>query len=452
MPSFKNDRANRARAPVRLPAETVAARVDDLAHDGRGIAHVDGKAVFIEGALPGEDVRFNYTARHSQYDEGQAEAVITLSPDRVEPRCAHFGVCGGCSLQHLAADRQLAVKQHWLLDNLARIGKVQPEQLLEPLRGPSWGYRHKARLGVRQVIKKGRVLVGFRERYRPYLADLKRCEVLQPRLGGLLEALGQLVGRLSIRDRLPQIEVAIGDEIAALSFRVLIPPSAEDQALLCDFGQQHNLYIYLQPKGPATTYLLWPERADPLSYRLPDYDLELAFMPCHFIQINPAINRQAVAQAVALLDIQTDERVLDLFCGLGNFTLALARRAREVVGVEGDASLVEWAGRNAVRNGIDNVRFYAADLTRDVLAQDWMQDSYDKLLLDPPRSGALEMIPRLAALQARRVVYVSCHPATLARDAGELVQCGGYRLVSAGVMDMFPHTTQVESIALFERA
>jgi 23S rRNA (uracil1939-C5)-methyltransferase len=424
--------------------------VDDLAHDGRGIAHVDGKAVFIEGALPGEDVRFHYTARHSTYDEGQIEAVITPSPDRLEPRCAHFGVCGGCSLQHLAAARQLAFKQHWLLDNLARIGKVQPGQVLEPLRGPSWGYRHKARLGVKQVIKKGRVLVGFRERHRSYLADLKRCEVLQPRIGSLLEALGQLIERLSIRDRLPQIEVAVGDEIAALSLRVLVPPSSEDQALLCDFGRQHDLYIYLQPEGPASTYRLWPEQAAPLSYRLPGYDLELAFMPYHFVQINPAINRQVVEQAVALLEVQADERVLDLFCGLGNFTLALARRAREVVGVEGDANLVEWAGRNAARNGIDNVRFYAADLTRDVRAQDWMQGAYDKVLLDPPRSGALELIPQLAALQARRVVYVSCHPATLARDAGELVQRSGYRLVSAGVMDMFPHTTHVESIALFE--
>ena len=424
--------------------------MDDLAHDGRGIAHVDGKAVFIEGALPGEDVRFHYTARHSTYDEGQIEAVITPSPDRLEPRCAHFGVCGGCSLQHLAAARQLAFKQHWLLDNLARIGKVQPGQVLEPLRGPSWGYRHKARLGVKQVIKKGRVLVGFRERHRSYLADLKRCEVLQPRIGSLLEALGQLIERLSIRDRLPQIEVAVGDEIAALSLRVLVPPSSEDQALLCDFGRQHDLYIYLQPEGPASTYRLWPEQAAPLSYRLPGYDLELAFMPYHFVQINPAINRQVVEQAVALLEVQADERVLDLFCGLGNFTLALARRAREVVGVEGDANLVEWAGRNAARNGIDNVRFYAADLTRDVRAQDWMQGAYDKVLLDPPRSGALELIPQLAALQARRVVYVSCHPATLARDAGELVQRSGYRLVSAGVMDMFPHTTHVESIALFE--
>jgi 23S rRNA (uracil1939-C5)-methyltransferase len=438
--------------PVPLPAETVVVQVDDLSHDGRGIAHRDGKAVFIDGALPGETVRLHYTARHSQYDEGRVEALLTPSPERVEPRCAHFGVCGGCSLQHLAADRQLAYKQQWLLDNLARIGKVQPGQILEPLHGPTWGYRYKARLGVRQVLKKGRVLVGFRERHRAYLADLKRCEVLQPRIGALLDELGQLVGRLSIHNRLPQIEVAVGDDAAALSLRVLAPPSAEDRALLSDFGRRHHLHIYLQPKGPATTYPLWPEGATPLSYRLPGYDLELAFMPCHFIQINPAINRQMVEQAVTLLDVQADEQVLDLFCGLGNFTLALARRAHQVVGVEGDAGLVEWAGRNAARNGVANVNFYEADLTQDLGAQPWLQMPYNKLLLDPPRSGALEILPHIAALQVRRVVYISCHPATLARDAGELVQRFGYRLVSAGVMDMFPHTAHVESIALFEHA
>ena len=448
MPKSRNERK---RPPPEAVTVGVDVDVDDLAHDGRGVAHLHGKAVFIDGALPAEEVRFHYTARHSQYDEGELEAVISPSPERVEPRCGHFGVCGGCSLQQLAAEAQLRYKQQWLLDNLRRIGRVEPEEWLEPLRGPVWGYRHKARLGVKHVPKKGKVLVGFRERSSSLLADLQRCEVLHPRIGGLLQQLGALVDRLSLRDRLPQIEVAVGDDTAALSFRVLAPPSPEDKALLCDFGQRHELYIYLQSGGPETTALLWPENAAPLSYRLPEFGLELAFMPYHFVQINAAINRRMVQQAVELLDARADERILDLFCGLGNFTLALARQSREVVGVEGDRELVAWAQRNAAGNGSANAHFYAADLTQDASRRHWAQEPYDKVLLDPPRTGALAVLPLIAAVQARRVVYVSCHPATLARDAGELVHRFGYRLLRAGIMDMFPHTTHLESIALFER-
>lgn len=446
--------------PFRLPqradknksarTETAIARIDALAHDGRGIARIGGKAVLIHGALPDEEVSFTYTGRHNKHDEGQAEAIHRSSADRVAPGCAHFGICGGCNLQHLDTARQIVSKQDFLLDNLSRIGRVRPEQILEPLTGPYWGYRHKARLGVKYVRKKGRVLVGFRERNSRFLADLRRCEVLHPRVGGLLEALARLVEGLSIRERMPQIEVAVGDTVVALSFRVLDPPSSEDRTKLIAFGQERDIQIYLQPKGPETTYLLWPQ-SEALHYRLPNHHLSFEFRPYHFTQVNPEINRKMVDRAIELLEPHHDERILDLFCGLGNFTLALAKRAREVVGVEGDQSLVEWAERNARGNAINNVRFFAADLSGDVAAQTWMREDYDKVLLDPPRSGALEMIPYLAALEVRRLVYVSCHPATLARDAGELVHRWGYRLVSAGVMDMFPHTAHVESIALFER-
>ncbi|TCO83725.1 23S rRNA m(5)U-1939 methyltransferase [Plasticicumulans lactativorans] len=434
----------------RVPEGVFSARIDDLAHDGRGVARCDGKAVFIEGALPGEQVEFRYTARRSSLDEGVVTAVLDASPDRVEPRCAHFGLCGGCSLQHLAAERQIAFKQAQLLDNLARIGKVAPAEVLAPLTGPHWGYRQKARLGVKDVAKKGRVLVGFREKHSPYLAELTRCEVLHPRVGGLLLALSELVGSLSIRARVPQIEVAVGDDAVALCFRVMDPPSDADRERLVAFAQAHAVQVLLQPGGPESTVALWPD-TEALSYRLPDFGLELAFRPFHFTQVNGAINRSMVARAIELLDVGPAHAVLDLFCGLGNFTLALARRAGRVVGVEGEASLVDWARGNAVRNGIGNAEFHVADLTADILGQAWRRGEYDRILLDPPRSGALEMMPHVAALGARRVVYVSCHPATLARDAGELVHTYGFRLLAAGVMDMFPHTAHVESIALFER-
>jgi 23S rRNA (uracil1939-C5)-methyltransferase len=433
----------------RLPTETFSAHVDALAHDGRGIARVGGKAVLLQDALPGEEVQFRYTARHNRYDEGATTEIHHPSPDRVAPRCPHFGLCGGCHLQHLDSARQIACKQTWLLDNLTRIGKVQPEEIFEPLTGPPWGYRRKARLGVKHVPKKGRVLVGFREHKSPYVADLTRCEVLHPRVGHLLTDLGFLVQSLSIYNRLPQIEVAVGDDaVVALSFRVLDPPTETDRAALIEFGRHHDIQIHLQPKGPDTTHRLWPEQAR-LSYRLPGYDLELDFEPFHFTQVNTDINRPMVDRALNLLEITTEDRILDLFCGLGNFTLPLARRAGAVVGVEGDSALVASAQRNAERNAVDNARFFVTDLTGDVGDALWARGHYDKIILDPPRSGALEVLERVAVLSPRRVVYVSCHPATLARDAGELVNRFGYRLLGAGVMDMFPHTAHVESIALF---
>ncbi len=424
-------------------------RIEDLSHEGRGVARREGKAIFVEGALPGEEVSCVYTARRGRHDEARVSAVLTPAPERVQPRCAHFDICGGCALQHLEPTAQLALKQRWLLDSLRHIGKVQPEQVFEPMVGPLWGYRRRARLGVKWVEKKGRVLVGFRERHSAFLADLRRCEVLDERVGGLLEELAQLIETLSIRDRIPQIEIAGGDDVMGLNFRVLTAPSTTDLAQFQAFGERHNLALYLQSGGPDSVRPIVP--ASPaLNYRLPDFDLSLEFQPWHFIQINAAINRRLVERACDLLEIGPKDRVLDLFCGLGNFTLALARRAREAVGVEGDAGLVEWAARNAEHNGIVNTAFYAADLTGDVSAQPWLQGGYDRILLDPPRSGALELMPRLATLGARRIVYVSCHPATLARDVDELVHRFGYQLIGAGVVDMFPHTAHVESVAVLQ--
>ncbi len=437
-----------AKAP-KLPAEPFAAHIDNLTPEGQGVARCEGKVVFVDGALPGEDVRCVYTRRRSRHDEARTVEVIHAAPERVQPRCAHFGVCGGCALQHLEADGQWAIRQRWLLDSLAHIGKITPAQVLEPLTGPLWAYRRRARLGVKYVAKKGRVLVGFRERHSPYLADVQHCTVLDERIGGLLGELAVVIGGLSIRDRLPQIEVAGGDERLGLSFRVLAPPNEADRAQLQAFGERHGLGLYLQPGGPDSIQPLGQQAR--LGYRLPGFDLYLEFQPWHFIQVNAAINRQLVRRAIELLEPEPSSRVLDLFCGLGNFTLALARRAWDVVGVEGDASLVAWARRNAILNGVANVQFYAADLAGDLAGQAWMHGGYDRVLIDPPRSGALELMPHIAALGARRIVYISCHPATLARDVGELVHRFGYRLAQAGILDMFPHTAHVESMAVLLR-
>ncbi|RJQ45747.1 MAG: 23S rRNA (uracil(1939)-C(5))-methyltransferase RlmD [Gammaproteobacteria bacterium] len=432
-----------------LPQEPVAAHVESLSHDGRGVAHVNGKAVFIEGALPGEQVLFTYVTQRKRYDEARVEKIIEPSPDRVEPRCAHFNLCGGCSLQHLAPEAQIAAKQQVLLDGLKHIGGVEPGVVLAPLTGPHWGYRRRARLGVKFVIKKDRLLIGFREKLSSLLADIDRCEVLHPAVGRLLPALRELIAGLEAYNCIPQIEVAAGDEATALVFRNLAPLGAADLEKLQAFGEAHGIQIYLQPAGPESVTLIWPEAAT-LSYRLPKYNLELFFTPADFVQINAEINRAMIERVLDLLNPQAHERVLDLFCGLGNFTLPLARHAAHVTGVEGEAKLVQRAQDNAQRNGIHNVEFHAADLSQDLSGQPWAKQRFDKILLDPPRTGALEVIKQLSTFDAARIVYVSCSPATLARDARELVACG-YRLMSAGVADMFPHTTHVESIALFER-
>jgi len=436
--------------------EILEADVVDLAHDGRGIARVEGKAVFIEGALPGERVRFRVFKRRRQLDEAGLVDVLTPSPDRVIPKCAHFGICGGCSLQHLAPAAQLAAKQRQLLDNLERIGRVAPDRVFAPLTGPEWAYRRRARLGVKYVHKKGRVLAGFREREKPYLADIQRCEVLLERFARLPEQLAALVETLSLREKIPQVEVAAGDPgvaggySAALVFRVMDPPTQNDLEKLEEFGRRHTVQIFLQSGGLDTVRPLREGHAA-LSYSLDEERVTLEFGPVDFIQVNRDINVSMVKKAIELLEPTSADSVLDLFCGLGNFTLSLGKRARRVVGVEGDAALVAKARANAVRNGIVNASFHADNLFEPAHAYAWAQDAYDLVLLDPPRAGAAEILERTPHWRPRRLVYISCHPGSLARDAGILVGAHGFKLTGAGVMDMFPHTTHVESIAVFER-
>ncbi len=435
----------------KLPQDPVTVSIDSLSHDGRGVAHIDGKAVFIHGALPGETVSFRYTRVQKKFDEGEVIDVISPSPDRVAPRCPHFGLCGGCSLQHQSSDAQILSKQAALLDAFQRIGKVKPATVLEPLtNSDTFGYRRKARLGVKYVAKKGRVLVGFRERGSPYVADLSECAVLHPRVGKLLLPLSELIASLSIKERVPQIEVAMGDDQCVLVFRILEPLSADDERLMLAFGQAQDIAMYTQSGGPDTVAPLQGDAID-LQYALPAHDLNIHFLPNDFTQVNSGLNRRMIDRALDLLALEPEERVLDLFCGLGNFTLPIARRVTEVVGVEGDVGLVARARENARRNGIDNSRYYTANLYESLEKEPWLRESFDKALLDPPRSGAIEVLEHLPKLGIKRIVYVSCYPGTLARDAGELVNRYGYRLVSAGVMDMFPHTAHVESIALFEK-
>ena len=426
--------------------------IESLSHEGRGIAHVDGKAVFVDFALPGERVQARYTRTHRRFDEATALAVLEASGDRVEPRCPHFGVCGGCSMQHLPPESQIRFKQDLLMEQLQRIGGVMPEEVLPPLTGPAWGYRRKARLAVKNVPRKGRVLVGFREKYSPFVADMTECHVLDPRVGMALPALSELIGSLDIADRVPQIEVAIGDDRVALVFRNLRDFTPADREKLAAFGAAREFEIHEQPGNESTVAPIWPVEDAPLTYALEELDVELQFRPTDFTQVNAGINRRMVPRALDLLALEPDERVLDLFCGLGNFTLPLARRAAGVVGVEGSTDLVERARQNAQRNAIDNAEFFVADLFKPVGDRPWANRGFDKVLLDPPRSGAMEILPQVAAFAPRRIVYVSCGPATLARDAGLLVNQHGYRLSKVGVMDMFPHTAHVESIALFERA
>jgi 23S rRNA (uracil1939-C5)-methyltransferase len=441
---------SRRRRP-KFSREPFVAEVADLSHDGRGVATVDDKKVFIHGALPGETVEARLTDRKRRYDEGETLRVLEPSPHRIVPRCPHFGQCGGCSLQHLDPARQIEAKQRTLEQNLARIGKVEPDEFWPALTGPLWGYRRKARLSVRYVAKKGRVLVGFRERYGRFVADLRECHVLDPRIAGQLEPLAELIHGMDARSAIPQIEVACGDDAAALVFRHLEPLTEADVDRLRDFERASGLAVLLQAGGPATIAPLTPP-APELAFGFPELGLELAFGPSDFIQVNAGMNRRMVARALELLDPQPGERVLDLFCGLGNFTLPLATRAGAVVGVEGDDELVRKGAENARRNGLENVRFHAADLAADPGAAPWLRGGYDNVLLDPPRSGAEFILGHVAASGATRVVYVSCHPASLARDAGILVREHGFRLRGAGVMDMFPHTGHVESIAWFERA
>ena len=444
----------RTRSP-RIDKTPFEATITDLTHDGRGVARRDGKAVFVSGALPGERVMAEQTAKNRHFDEAKALDVLEASPDRVTPRCPHFGTCGGCVLQHLDEARQIEAKQRVLLENLERIGHVTPRTVLPPLTGAAWGYRRKGRFSVRRVNKKDKTLVGFREQDPRFVADLSECHTVIPGIGTKITALAELVESLDAREHIPQIEFIAGDASAdfsgiALVFRHLLPLSEGDRVKLAAFGQATRFAIFLQPGGLESVHALWPE-APQLAFALAPWDVSLAFRPLDFIQVNAALNEKMIARTFELLDPQPQDRVLDLFCGLGNFTLPMARLVGEVVGVEGEAGLVVRARDNAARNGLDNAHFHAADLTQDQRGTPWMRQGFDKLLLDPPRSGAIEVLQQLPLKQFDRIVYVSCHPGSLARDAGYLVNEQGYTLASAGVMDMFPHTAHVESIALFER-
>lgn len=426
------------------------ALIESVSHEGRGVARVENKAVFIDGGLPGETVSFHYIRRRRHYDEGALDEVREPSPLRIDPRCSHFPMCGGCRLQYLNDSGQIDTKQSLLLEALARIGGVTPEHVLPPVTGNPWGYRRKARIGVRYVVKQGRLLVGFRERQGKYLADLSRCEVLHPAIGLRLQALRGLIAGLSAYRHIPQVEVAVGDTRPALVFRHLQPLDEYDREKLRRFGRWYSICIYLQPGGPGTVAQLWPGDAQ-LSYRLPDQDIDIVFSPTDFIQVNGPVNRKLVRLVLELLDPRPDERALELFCGLGNFTLPMARKFAYVTGVEGDGDLVQRARDNAARNAVVNADFYVWNLEREMRDQPWWRDDVNKVLLDPPRTGAEAAVAALAGINPARIVYVSCNPSTLARDARVLVRDHGYRLHRVAAVDMFPHTAHIEAVALFDR-
>ncbi len=430
--------------------------IESLDLEGRGVAHKDGKVVFVEGALPGERVRAETVRSKDSYDKARMTELVQRSSQRAEPPCPNFGNCGGCAMQHLEPAAQVAVKQRVLEDSLAHIGKVKPNQVLPPLHGPYWGYRYRARFSTRFVPKKGGVLVGFREKNGRYVVDMTECRVLPPKVSALLGPLRTCLAQLSRPDRLPQIELAMGDQMTALTLRHMEPLTADDIQRLRAFAQEHDISWWLQPKGPETVHPLEREDADKLAYALPEFDLRMPFRPTDFTQVNHPINRSLISRALSLLDVQPQHRVADLFCGLGNFSLPLARRAAEVVGIEGSATLTQRAGEAALAHGLqDKARFTTLNLFEvDVK---WLRDlgRFDRILIDPPRDGAMALATALTQLapeeRPERLVYVSCSPGTLARDAGILVNEGGYTLQSAGVVNMFPHTAHVESIAVFTR-
>jgi 23S rRNA (uracil1939-C5)-methyltransferase len=415
---------------------------------GHGIArNPEGKVVFVEGALCGETVDARVLRSKPKFDVARTLRVLKESSGRRAPPCPYYADCGGCAIQHADARTQVAAKQRWLEDCLERIGKVEPECMLPPIYGEEWGYRRRARLSVRYVDKKDGALVGFRERRSTFVADIQGCLVLPPHVSALIPRLRELVGKLSIRERVPQIEVAVGDEAVVLVFRHLLPLSDSDKQVLREFADHSSVQVWLQPRGPDSAAPFHPDPAPGLFYALPEFGVRLAFLPTDFTQVNHAVNRLLVSRAVRLLDPQPGERIGDLFCGLGNFTLPIATRGAQVIGIEGSKALVERARQNAHANGLV-AQFETGNLFEPNLAP---LGPFDKLLLDPPREGAIELVKSLPEAWPKRIVYVSCDAATLARDAGVLVKPKGFRLAAAGVVNMFPHTAHVESIALFER-
>ena len=425
--------------------------IESLDHDARGITRLEGKTIFVEGALPGEQVEFVSFRKKPSFEVASTERVLKASPYRVTPRCPHFGVCGGCSMQHLDSTAQVAAKQRVLEANLWHLARLQAGQLYSPIYGSPWAYRQRARFSVHMVPKVG-ALVGFHERKSSFIADIHGCVNLQPSVSALIVPLRELVAALSICKAIPQIEVAVGEELTVLVLRILEAPNKADQALLRSFADRHQIVFYLQPKGPTSAYRFYPTEGARLSYRLPDFDIEQFFSPTDFTQVNFAINRVLVRRALNLLDPQPGERVADMFCGLGNFTLPIARSGAHVVGVEGNAELVRRAGQNAADNGLaGQVEYGVANLFEATPATISALGHFDRMLIDPPREGAVELVRALGDDAPCRIVYVSCNPSTLARDAAILVRQKGYRLQGAGVINMFPNTSHVESIALFEK-
>jgi len=439
--------------------------IESLDHEGRGIAHADGKVIFIEGALTGELVTYSSYRKKNNYEQAKVGEILKQSFMRVTPKCANFGVCGGCSMQHLEARAQVAVKQRVLEDNLARIGRVKPETMLPPIYGQAWGYRQRARLSVRHVLKKNKTLVGFREQNGKYVADMQHCEILPPKIAALLPLLGELNESFTTRDILPQIEVAIGDHVEVLVLRILQALTPSDEVLIKEFADKYQVQFWTQTKGPETVHPFYPLDAPPLSYSLPEFGITMPFAPTEFTQVNADMNRLMVSRAMRLLAPQPGERIADFFCGLGNFTLPIARSGAQVLGIEGSDALVKRARQNAEYNGLDKnslslggwggvgvAEFRAMNLFEMTEADLAAMGRFDKWLVDPPRDGAIELMKSITPEAApSRIVYVSCSPSTLARDAEVLVHAKGYTLKAAGVMNMFPHTSHVESIALFER-
>jgi len=437
------------RQRAEMPVEF--AEVRDATADGRGVAIVDGKTVFIDAALGGEQVSIRRSRRRKNYDEATLLEVLRPAPERIEPRCEYFGVCGGCSLQHLDSAAQLELKQRTVIEALRRIGHVTPTRELPPLQSKTFGYRRRGRLGVKYVIKKERVLIGFREKRKPFIADMQSCQTLEPRLSDLIAPLIEVVGRLSIARAVPQVEVSAGDTTVALVFRILEALSAADIEILREFAEARGVGVWLQTGGPDTLSPVADTRPPELSYHLEDYALNLRYGPLDFVQVNHDVNKLMLRQALDLLQPQPGQRVLDLFCGIGNFSLPIARTGAAVLGVEFDGAMVQRAKENAARNGIAEAEFLAADLQQNAPALDFRQQRFDAVVLDPPRAGAREVLAAVAATAAQRIVYVSCHPGTLARDAGILAQEHGFKLQAAGAIDMFPQTSHVEGMALFER-
>lgn len=448
--------ARRRRQRKQLDLTPQEITIDSMAHDGRGVGRdAEGKVVFVDYALPGERVRFVPVTHRKSYLFGSTIEVLEPSEFRVEPRCEVFGQCGGCVLQHLDADKQIEYKQQQLLENFKKIGSVEPESWFEPMTSKHWGYRRRARLGAKFVPKKGGMIVGFRERNSGYIQPTSKCEVLYPEVSDLLPDLRETLEKTSCNDKIPQVEISVADNAIVMIVRHLESFIDADLHVLTEFAKRNKVSVFLQPGNLKSVHPLYPEKPAPLFYDFKEFDIRVEFLPTDFIQVNGDINDALVSRAIELLDIKESDRVLDLFCGVGNFTLPLARKASEVVGVEGDQALVNRAIHNKKLNSLESVDFYFGDLFKeDMTAEshgEWLKQGFDKVLLDPPRSGAAEMVRRMPQFNPSKIVYVSCGPATLSRDAGVLVNEHGYRMTHAGVIDMFPHTAHVESIAVFEK-